>query len=183
MEPVRIWGTRANALTALRLLLAPCFARALWEDASGTALALLAAAIATDFADGWTARRYGENSDFGRLADHASDALFVTLGAAVLAVQGTLPAVLPALIALAFLQYALDSKVLAGAPLRPSALGRWNGIAYYVLVALPVLRDALELAVPGAGAVRTLGWALVVSTLLSMADRARSARTAVADRG
>ena len=168
------WVTRANALTGLRLLLAPCWAVALLQGAARPALALFAVAVATDFADGWVARRYDEASDFGRFADHATDALFVTAGAAALACLGVLPAALPWLIAIAFLQYALDSKALAGAPLRPSSLGRWNGIAYYVVVAVPVVRDALSLAWPGPASVRALGWLLVASTLLSMADRLRS---------
>jgi hypothetical protein len=55
----------------------------------------------------------------------------------------------------------------------PSRLGRWNGIAYYVIVAVPLVRDALALAWPGAELVMALGWALVASTLASMIDRLR----------
>jgi hypothetical protein len=77
------------------------------------------------------------------------------------------------LIGVAFLQYALDSKLMRSRGLRASALGRWNGIAYYVIVAVPVVRDALGLGWPGAGLVRALGWALVATTLLSISDRLR----------
>jgi hypothetical protein len=65
----------------------------------------------------------------------------------------------------------LDSKSLAGQPLRASMLGRWNGVCYFVLVGVPVIRDALDLAWPGPLLVRVLGWVLVASTLVSMADR------------
>lgn len=174
MNEAPLWATRANALTGLRLGITPCFAAAVLAGAAGPALALFALAVATDFADGWVARRYGECTALGRFADHASDALFVTAGAAALASQGALPALLPWLIAAAFLQYALDSRALAGAPLRASSLGRWNGIAYYVVVAVPVVRDALGLGWPGETLVRGLGWALAASTALSMADRLRS---------
>ena len=174
MNHAPLWATRANALTGLRLLITPCFAAAVLGGAALPALALFALAVATDFADGWVARRYLECTALGRFADHASDALFVTAGAAALASLGELPALLPWLIAAAFLQYALDSRALAGAPLRPSALGRWNGIAYYVVVAIPVVRDALGLAQPGEALVRALGWVLVASTALSMAERLRS---------
>ena len=44
---------------------------------------------------------------------------------------------------LAFVQYAVDSRVQESRPLRASSLGRWNGIAYFVLLGVPVLRDAL----------------------------------------
>ena len=59
--------------------------------------------------------------------------------------------------------------------LRPSRLGHWNGVAYYVIVAVPVMRDALGLAWPGAALVQAFGWLLVASTLVSMADRLRVA--------
>lgn len=67
----------------------------------------------------------------------------------------------------------LDSRALAGRRLRASGLGRANGIAYFVLLGIPLLRDALGLAAPGDAVVRGLGWVLVATTLLSMAERAR----------
>ncbi len=84
---------------------------------------------------------------------------------------------MPALVALAFLQYTLDSRVLnaanggAGAGLVASSLGRWNGIGYFVPLGTVVVRDALGLGWPGRGLVLALGWGLVASTVLSMADR------------
>jgi len=165
--------TRANALTLLRLLLAPLLAAAVLHGEPGVATALFFLAVATDFADGWVARRYDEVTPFGGFADHAVDATFVTVGTGALACNGVLPAILPALIALAFTQYALDSRVLASSGLVPSQLGRWNGLAYYVALATPLIRDTLALGWPSPGLVSVLGWALVVSTLLSMIDRLR----------
>jgi hypothetical protein len=101
------------------------------------------------------------------------DAAFVTAGAAALGARGVLPPLLAPLIAIAFVQYALDSRLMQASGLRASPLGRWNGIAYYVIVAVPVVRDALGLAWPGPGLVRALGWGLVASTLLSISDRLR----------
>ena len=72
---------------------------------------------------------------------------------------------------LAFTQYALDSDVLKGQPLRASSLGRYNGIAYYVyaafLIGLPLLADTFLTP----GIIYAVGWGLVLSTLLSMLDR------------
>ena len=79
--------------------------------------------------------------------------------------------ILPALIILAFVQYALDSRTLAGRTLRSSALGRYNGIAYFALLGVPVIRDALGVVGPSAAWVRGLGWLLVLTTVLSMLDR------------
>ena len=165
--------TRANGLTLLRLLLAPCLFAAISAGRPQLAAAIVGLAVASDFADGRVARRYGEDSPLGGLVDHAVDAAFVTTGAAALARLGVLPAPLPPLIALAFLQYAIDSRWLRAAGLAGSRLGRWNGIAYYAIVATPLLRDATGLGWPGAALLTALGWGLVASTLVSIGDRLR----------
>lgn len=178
MRRGRRWRTRANALTGLRLLVTPLLAAAVLTQRPGLATLCFAVAVASDFADGWVARRFAEASPFGGLMDHGVDALFVVVGSAALAVRGVLPAALPPLIGLAFLQYAVGSRRLSAPGLLPSSLGRLNGIAYYVIVAVPIVRDALGLGWPGAGLVRGLGWALVASTALSMLDRLRLLGTA-----
>lgn len=173
-----IWGW-ANALTALRLLL---IVPAVWcihvrdfELASG----VFVLAVITDLADGPIARARNEVSALGGLFDHSVDALFVAAGLAALALfvpHFGVPGILHALVLASFLQYALDSKALAGQPLRASALGRYNGIGYYALlgtavigaVVFPAIGLTLEqLAVVLFG----FGWTLVVTTLLSMLDR------------
>src|SRR5262245_7178416 len=165
MDAAGVWSTRANALTLVRLLLAPALAAAVLSDSPGIATALFFFAVGTDLADGWVARRYSEQTPFGGFADHAVDATFVVTGTAALAKVDVLPVLLPWLIAAAFLQYALDSRALSASGLVASRLGRWNGIAYYVIVAVPIVRDALGLAWPGPLLVRALGWMLVASTL------------------
>lgn len=166
------WRTWANALTLVRLAVAPVLAAALLTEAALAAGLLFALACATDFADGPLARRLGQATRRGALLDHAVDAIFCTTGLAALALRGNVPALLPGLVALAFAQYVADSRALAGRTLRASALGRSNGIAYYVLLGIPVVRDALGLGWPGHAFVRAAGWALVATTLVSMTDRA-----------
>ena len=171
------WSTRANALSALRVALAALLVGSLFHGASGLAGWVFAAALITDLADGWVARRFREVSPLGGLIDHAADATFVTAGCAALAWQGQLPWSLPALIALAFFEYAGSAWRSPERRLRGSRVGRWNGIAYYGIVGIPVLRDALQLSVPGPQWLRVLGWGLVVSTLFSMGERRRRERT------
>jgi phosphatidylglycerophosphate synthase len=168
--------TRANALTALRLVCGPLLVLALLERAALAAVLLFWVAVATDLLDGRVARRFGESSALGGFLDHVTDAAFVSLGLAALVLRGEAPWLLPVLVALAFLQYTLDSRVIDGGALRASALGRWNGIAYFVPLGTVVVRDALALAWPGRGLVLALGWLLVASTLLSMLDRALALR-------
>ena len=173
MDAAAHWSTRANALTLVRLLLAPAVAAAVLSHSTAIAAALFFLAVGTDLADGWVARRYREESPFGGFADHAADAVFVVTATAALARTGTLPAVLPWLIAAAFIQYSLDSRMLSASGLVASRLGRWNGIAYYVIAAIPIVRDALALGWPGPALVSALGWGLIATTLLSMLDRLR----------
>jgi phosphatidylglycerophosphate synthase len=167
------WFTRANALTLVRLIAAPVLYLAILDDRVGLACLVFWIAVATDFADGWVARRLDEATPLGGLMDHGVDALFVVLGTTALACTGALPPLLAPLIAIAFVQYTLDSRFLGGGVLAASRIGRWNGIAYYVIVAVPIMRDALGLAWPGAALVSALGWALAASTLLSIGDRLR----------
>ena len=169
-DPARL-GTLANLLTLVRVVCVPLLALAVATEAWVTAFGLFWLAVATDFADGRLARSRGEASNLGGLLDHSADALFCSVGLGALAWLGIVPIVLPLLVPLAFLQYMLDSRSIAGQPLRASFLGRWNGIFYFVMLGIPVVRNALGLDWPGHGLVMTIGWALVASTLVSMGDR------------
>ena len=173
----------AHALTAVRLLLiapiATGFARP--DLVGATVLAcLLGIAIATDILDGRVARSRGTASAAGQVFDHTTDCLFVTSGLIGAALVGQVPWVLPLLVVIAFTQYLLDSYFLHQQKhLRMSAIGRWNGILYFVplvilssanltLFALlePFLRTCAAL----------LAYGLIGSTLVSIADRALAPR-------
>lgn len=163
----------ANALTAVRVLLAVPFALFMaHSDARSAALAglVLAAAIATDVLDGVLARRRGTTSAAGTVFDHAADCVFVTAGLAAGVVRGVFPAILPLLVAIAFAQYIGDSYWgHRGGALRGSGLGRWNGILYFApLVGDVLVRSGLRALEP---VVTVVAWALVVSTVMSMIER------------
>jgi phosphatidylglycerophosphate synthase len=163
--------TWANGLTLLRLI---AIGPAAWSILAGywpLAALLFALAALTDLADGPLARRYGQASPIGGLFDHGTDALFVSTTLGALAAAGYINPFLPALVALAFIQYMFDSKALAGAELRTSILGRNNGIAYFVMVGIPVVREALGLSWPPLVWIEALAWLLVLSTAASMLDR------------
>ncbi len=171
----------ANLLTGLRLLLVLPAAAAFAVESLLPPLALailLLAAIASDFLDGKLARASGTASAAGQFFDHATDCLFVTACLAGAAIAGAVPWLLPPLIAAAFLQYVLDSRYPQGRKsLRMSFLGRWNGVFYFVPLILITaarliepLRETLLLTTS------LLCYALIPTTLLSMADRALAAR-------
>jgi len=164
--------TWANVLSALRLIITlPC-AYSIWTGSWRAAATLFVVAVVTDVFDGIVARRRGEVTVFGGLLDHTVDALFVTATLGALAGLAVVPMVLPPLAIASFAQYVWDSKALSGAPLRASVLGRWNGIGYYAIVGTVVVRHALELTWPTQFVISLTAWGLVVSTLLSMGDRA-----------
>ena len=171
-ESTAAWRTLANALTLLRLAAAPALAAAIFCQAWLAATGLFWLAVASDFADGALARRRGHSSPLGGFLDHLTDALFCSFGLAALAQQGVVTALLPCGVLVAFTQYAWDSRVIQGKALRASWLGRWNGIAYYVMVAVPVIRNALGIGWPWGWLVGAMASALVLTTAASILDRA-----------
>lgn len=173
--------TAANALTLARLVAAPVCGYLVLEGRDVDAVIVFALAIATDFADGPLARKWGQTSAFGALLDHGTDATFVIMGLSALVCRGLAPIALPPLIALAFIQYTLDSRALEGQELRASALGRWNGILYFVLLGTPIIRNTLGWSWPGDAMILLFGWLLLASTAVSMGDRLLALRRVRAD--
>lgn len=168
-----MWFTWANLLTALRLLITVPCAMAIVSGSWPLAATLFAIAVATDLLDGPLARRLNHASPVGGLFDHATDALFVTCALGALAMAGYVTWILPALVAAAFIQYALDSRALAGKHLRTSMIGRMNGIAYFFAAGTPIVKEALALTWPDASLIQGLAWLLVATSIVSMSDRAR----------
>lgn len=164
--------TWANLLTLVRLgAIGPCA----WAVASGhwhLALGAFVIAAVSDLLDGPLARRFDQVSPLGGFFDHATDALFVTVVLGACASAGHTPWLLAALIPLAFLQYTIDSRALAGYALRTSRLGRMNGIAYFVIAGIVIAGETFSLAWLPPAAVMGLGWVLVATTAASMLDRA-----------
>jgi len=163
--------TWANGLTALRLAMAlPCA----WAAATGRwplALGLFVLAVLTDLLDGMAARRFGQATAGGGLFDHATDCTFVTAALAGLAMAGSAPWLLVALIPTAFVQYTLDSGLLAGKALRTNVLGKTNGIGYFVLLGTIIGRETFGFEWLPLLLVESLAWALVATTLASMGER------------
>lgn len=174
------WLTLANAISLARLIAAPATLLAVFAGHWPLAAWLFAGAVVSDFLDGFVARRRGTVSALGGVLDHAADAVYVTVVLWAIAYDeaqvGTdlVPGILPFLIASAFLQYLLDSKALAGQPLRTSRLGRINGIAYFVVAGTVIVRNALNLDWLPDAAIYWAAVAVVVSTLASMLDRLRA---------
>lgn len=162
--------TLANLLTLCRLLtIAPLYVtviHGLWFSACS----LFLLAIFSDLLDGKIARARNEATVLGGFFDHATDALLVTVGCLALTQLDLINPWLVALIPAAFIQYALDSKTLAGRTLRTSSIGKANGIAYFALLGIGIGGLTLQSPLLLAGS-DLLAWCLTVTTVLSMADR------------
>jgi CDP-diacylglycerol---glycerol-3-phosphate 3-phosphatidyltransferase len=82
-----------NALTVLRLAAIPVFV-ALMVAADGRswpAVAVFTVAGVTDQVDGWLARRWSVESEFGRVADPLADRLLIDAAVLLLWLDGRLP--------------------------------------------------------------------------------------------
>jgi cardiolipin synthase len=139
--------TFPNALTALRLLLAPVF---LWLYASGDvrrALPIFAVAAGTDLLDGLFARLLRQHSRLGEILDPIADKLLAFCALVALAWAGRVPAWLPALVV------GRDAVIVAGAFLLqavgiaqrlrviPTRAGKYTTFALALLVVGELLCD------------------------------------------
>ena len=174
------WLTIANVISLARLAATPFSLSAVLDGQWRLAGLIFAGAVASDFIDGMVARWRGTVSNLGGVLDHTADAVFVAVtlwGIAYLEVEAgvdVIPGILPWFIALAFLQYLVDSRALAGQALRTSRLGRANGIAYYVVAGTVIGKNALNLQWLPDEAIYWAALAILVSTLVSMFDRLRA---------
>ena len=83
-----------NALTIVRFAAIPAFVVAFLAAGSGAAWGagfLFGGAAITDQLDGWLARRWRVESQFGRIADPLADRLMISVAAVLLWHEGRLP--------------------------------------------------------------------------------------------
>jgi len=84
--------TAPNVITLIRLLCIPIFLWLLFGVHRQTAAAVLLAVLgATDWVDGYVARRYGQVSTFGKVLDPTADRLLVGTGVIAIMVYGAVP--------------------------------------------------------------------------------------------
>ena len=90
-EPTnRIW-TVPNVLSMLRLVLVPFFLGYLIVGDYTAALVILVVSSATDFLDGFIARRFNQVTRLGQLLDPAADRLYLFASILGLAAGGLVP--------------------------------------------------------------------------------------------
>lgn len=175
-----IW-TLPNILTTARILAAPLLAVVLWliPGGWGAALAfvLFVAASATDYLDGYLARKSNQISRFGTMLDPIADKAMVVIALACLlgltAMNGWL--VLPTAAILLREVFVSGLREFLGADagkLAVTKLAKWKTTAQMVAIALLLLDQAT-------GGLFALGvlalWIAAALTLLTGADYLRKA--------
>lgn len=132
--------TIPNMLSLLRLALVPVFLLLVLTEQEGLALITLIIASATDYLDGFLARKLNQTTRLGALLDPAADRLYILATLIGLAVTGNIPVWLPFVIIGRDVLLAITVPVLAKygyGPLPVHYLGKAGTFA--LLYAFPLL--------------------------------------------
>lgn len=137
--------TLANALTALRIVLAPIFLVLYVGGDRLRALAAFAAAAATDLLDGLVARALGQHTRLGAFLDPIADKFLAACALIALAATGRLPPWLPVLVVSRDLAQLLGAAVLRTihrtVPVAPTRIGKYATVALALTVVVALASD------------------------------------------
>jgi cardiolipin synthase len=151
--------TVPNAISLARILMIPVFVALLLNDGTERAgLLLFAVVAASDWVDGYVARRTGQVTELGKVLDPTADRLAIAAGLIALAIDGAVPlwAVL--------LVVVRDGVVLAAGVALLVAKGKRIDVRYLGKVATFTLMVSIVLlayghfGIPPAPLARALGW-------------------------
>jgi cardiolipin synthase len=161
--------TVPNAITVIRLLCAPLFLWLLFGAEERTAsFVLLAVLGATDWVDGWVARRFDQGSVLGKILDPVADRILLLTATVALIIDGAVPTWVGVLVL-------AREAIVSAATLGLAAAGatridvQWTGKAgtFATMFALPgfLLIDVLD---PGVGRdiAEVLTWMFTVGGLV-----------------
>ena len=163
----RIW-TAPNVITFVRLACIPIFIWLLFAQENEYAAAWLLGALgATDWVDGFIARRYHQVSTLGKILDPVADRLLLIVGIVCILITGSVPVIVATLV---LLREALISIATVGL----AALGgrridvTWYGKAgtFCNLFAFPFFLASGDDQLGWRDTARTLGWVFAVPGIL-----------------
>jgi cardiolipin synthase (CMP-forming) len=151
--------TLPNAITVVRLSMLPVFVWLLFgKEDRAAAAALLGILGATDFLDGYIARHFNQVSNIGKVLDPVADRILFIVGVACIAIDGSVPAWVAAVVL-------IREGLVAGATLVLAAMGvrridvTWFGKAYTLLLMISFpLFLASHSTVSWHEAARTAAW-------------------------
>jgi CDP-diacylglycerol--glycerol-3-phosphate 3-phosphatidyltransferase len=177
LYPLRV-AQLPNALTVLRLILIPVFVGLMLVSDGGyswPAALVFAAAGVTDQVDGWLARRWRVESQFGKVADPLADRLMIDAAVVMLWLEGRLPLAALAVVLARDILLVGGYKLVVprGYDFEVNLLGKAATWVLYAALALTmVTRDGTEWPV-------WLFWGGVALALLAAAQYVTKARREV----
>lgn len=143
--------TVPNAISLVRLLCLPVFVYLLFgRENRAAAASLLGALGATDWIDGYIARRYHQVSDLGKILDPVADRLLFFVGIVAILVDGSIPIWFAAAVLVRELVVAATTVVLGLLGARRIDVTWWGKAGTFgLMIAVPMFLASAS----------TLGWA------------------------
>jgi cardiolipin synthase len=183
-QPDRIL-TIPNAISVVRLCCIPLFLWLLFgQDDRHAAAWLLAVLGATDWVDGYIARRWNQVSTVGKVLDPTADRLLLGVGVIAILVDGSVPVAIGVLTIVREVSVSLAVLVLASMGARRIDV-TWSGKSgtFGQMVAYPLFLVS-HAGVGWADGARVVAWIVIVPSLLlaykAMAEYVPLARQALA---
>ncbi len=159
--------TLPNVISLIRLACAPVFVWLLVDDQLIAAALLLAVLGASDWVDGWIARRFDQGSELGKVLDPVADRVLLLTGAVALLVQGSAPVVVAVLVLAREFVISVAVLALAAAGARRIDV-QWVGKAgtLALMFAFPLYLWADAIHGAARDVVLVAAWFMAVSGLL-----------------
>lgn len=179
--------TVPNLVSLVRLACIPYF----WwllvvNDRRAAAAYLLAVLGATDWVDGWVARRFRQVSTLGKILDPTADRLMLIVGIAALLIDGSLPVVVGVLSIARETLVALASLALGAMGVRRIDVTWWGKTGTFLLMFAFPLFLASHAGFSWEDIAGVLAWAFVLPGLIisyiAAAGYIPLARSALAER-
>jgi CDP-diacylglycerol--glycerol-3-phosphate 3-phosphatidyltransferase len=154
-----------TASTAVRIVAAPVVMGLVLAGEDDAALIVFVVAAATDYLDGWLARRWNISSRLGSFLDTTADKLLVTAALfALVAVDRTSPWLAMIIAGRELVLLGLRAAVAAqGQHLEPSPLGKWKAAIQFAAIALAILHPEVII-----GGVYLDEWTMLVAAAISV---------------
>ena len=159
--------TIPNLISMARLACAPVFVWLLADDDLLAAALLLAVLGASDWVDGWIARRFDQGSNLGKVLDPVADRILLLLAAVALVVQGSVPLVVGILVLVREAVVSVAVLALAAAGARRIDV-QWVGKAgtLALMFAFPLYLWADAISGTASDVVLTAAWFMAICGLV-----------------
>ena len=151
--------TLPNLITVVRLACIPWFLWLLVDQNDRASAALLLGALgATDWVDGWIARRFDQVSDIGKVLDPTADRLLLVTALLAILADGSIPTWFGVTVLVREVLVGLGAIVLAGFGVRRLDVTWWGKTGTFALLWSVPCFLAGESTISGAGAFTAGAW-------------------------